>query len=175
MRNDNAKWQPAQGLNSVPLSLPDLEMKPVAPTRQTLISGPYKDALALAGLEAASGWPDIATGSPYALRLRCDRILVVDGPELADGWHEAEGLAVSDVTDGYAVIELSGPVAAGTLQRGTEISVNARSASVNRGFAGYCTMIYAFEDKGRFRIHVARAHLEGLWALLASYAEQAFA
>ena len=172
MRNDNAKWHPASGLDRPVLSAPGCEIQIVQPELQTLISGPYNDALKLAGISTATGWPERAKGECYAVRLRRDRILVVNGPELADGWHDVEGLAVSDMTDGYAILELSGANAMSVLRRGTEISLNEPSASVTRGFSGYGTLIYRFEQIDRFRVHCPRGFLEGLWSLMQSYAEQ---
>lgn len=172
MRNDSEKWTPALGLVRPAFSVPGFEMQMILPRRQTLISGTYSSAVALAGVGAAIGWPDKVAGGSYALRLRRDRVLVVNGPALADGWHDAEGLAVSDMTDGYAVIEIGGAHAMGVLMRGTEISPDEPSASVVRGYAGYGTLIYAGETEGRFRIHVARSFLDGLWDLLSSFAQQ---
>ncbi|MFK7751272.1 MAG: hypothetical protein AB8B51_01865 [Sedimentitalea sp.] len=111
-------------------------------------------------------------GTPYALRLRRDRILIVDGPELPDGWHDDLGLAVSDVTDGYGVIDIKGGTALGLLQRGTEISATLASPSVVRGFYGYDVLIYGFGGENQYRIHVPRAHFAGLFALLVTFAEQ---
>lgn len=173
MRNDNARWRPAQGMDRPAFSVSNIDLRLVRPRRQTLISGPYAKALALAGVKAATGWPDIASGTPYAVRLRRDRILLVDGPALRDGWHEAAGVAVSDMTDGYAVIELAGSGALSVLRRGTEISADMPSASVARGFGGYATLIYAFKAEDRFRLHLPRGFLEGFWALMVTYMEHA--
>ena len=172
MRNDNARWQPAEGLERPAFTTSTFALRLVRPRRQTLISGPHASALALAGVAGATGWPGPAMAETYALRLRRDRILVVNGPELADGWHAQEGLAVSDMTDGYAVLEMSGTDAMSILRRGTEIALNEPSASAARGFAGYSTLIYSCGAQNRYRVHVPRGDLEGLWALLLSFAEQ---
>ena len=165
MRNDNEKWDPALGQTRSKHSVAGFEMNLVRLKRQTLISGAYPNALKLVDVDSAIGWPDKASGESYALRLRRDRILMVNGPELVDGWHHGEGLAVSDMTDGYAVIEIKGDRAMEVLKRGTEIVLGEPSASVARGYGGYTTLIYAYETNDRSRLHVARGFREGLWAL----------
>jgi sarcosine oxidase gamma subunit len=83
------------------------------------------------------------------------------------------------MTSGYAMIALTGPDAFSVLQRGTEISLAEPSASATRAFGGYPVLLYAHSDGdgdgGGYRLHVPRAYLEGLWALLERYSAQAAA
>lgn len=172
MRDDSAKWAPAQGQEREPVSANGSRLALIQPDRQTLISGPFGQALTLVGLDSAVSWPTPASSDTYACRLRRDRILVINGPDLPDGWNDELGLAVSTMTDGYAVLELEGPNAMTVLRRGTEISIQEPSASVARRFFGYPVLIYGFKTDERFRIHVPRAFLDGLWALFTGFMQQ---
>lgn len=173
MRNDNAKWAPAQGMSFDPHVTKNATLKRVQPERQTLLSGPFARLLEMINVSDATGWPAPASGSSYALRLRRDRILSVNGPPIEEGWHEASGCAVSDMTDGFAVISLSGPDALTVLQRGTEINPAEPSASAARLFGSYGVILYAYGSDQTYRFHVQRAHLDGLWDLLQTYIQQA--
>ena len=170
MRDDSAKWLPAKGLDRPEYQTDSVRLSIFKPIRQTLLSGPVEKCLALVDVDDAYGWPDPVPDGPYALRLRRDRILMVNGPELEDGWQG--GVAVSDVTDGYAVIAVDGPDAFALLQRGTEISAMVTSASVSRMFAGFGVFLSAAGEK-QFRLHVARGHLEALGSGLEGFARQA--
>ena len=169
MRKDNHRWDAPVADKS--LERPGLSIRQVSLNRMTLISGPFPETLRAAGLAHAVGWPDIAIGPSYALRLRRDRILVADGPDLSEGWNADTGLAISDMTSGYAVFEIAGQKAMGFLQRGTEISTGKPSASVNRAFHGLAAMIYAWETKECFRLHVASPMQETFWHLAGKLAD----
>lgn len=172
MRNDTAQWSPDVGFARNKVTTGSVTLAQLEPARQTLVSGPYQAALALAELGGATGWAEPAQGETYALRLRRDRILVVNGAELADGWHDAAGLAVSDMTAGYSVFEITGNGAFDVLRRGTEISLETPSASVARAFYGYPVLVYAVVAQNAYRIHTPRGHGHNLWALLKNFCEQ---
>ena len=132
MRNDSANWTPAAPLARAPVEIAETRLEVIVPERQTLLSGSIGALLEMSGVETATGWPKPATGESYALCLRRDRILRVNGTALEDGWYEAVGVAVSDMTDGYAVIQVSGPSALSVLKRGTEIDPSEPSAATAR-------------------------------------------
>jgi hypothetical protein len=137
------------------------------PQRQTLMSGAFDALLAISGQEAATGWPEPAVGACYAVRLRRDRILVVNGPELRDGWHAAAGVAVSDVSGGLAVLDVTGPNALDLLRRGTEISPDVPSRSVSRLLFGLDVHAYRHgAGAGTIRLHVEAPFVEALWSRL---------
>ncbi len=160
MRDDSAKWDaPAVLADTVRAN--GLVLTQVDLTRQTLISGPG----VLAQTEwPVVGWPGLAPAAPYAIALRRDRVLVVDGPEMTDGWHEETNCAVSDASDAYAVFDLSGARAFGVLQRGAELSLDVPSKSAARLLFGLGVFLYRIEAEDRFRIHVASGHAEALLA-----------
>lgn len=152
MRNDTTSWDAPcadQGFDREGLSV-----RRIWPARQVLVSG--VDVLSQVTLPVI-GWPEMASG-PVALCLRRDRVLELDGPARQDGWRD--GLAVTDVTDGYAVFEISGAVAFDALRAGTEIRLDLPSRSVARRFHGMDALIYRIAPG--YRIHVPRAMAEAL-------------
>lgn len=156
MRDDRHKWTPA-GADALPLEIRGCRVSSVLPMRQTLMSGPgvlrtFKGALA--------GWPDIVSQDSYALRLRRDRLLVVNGPQAREGWDAAAHQAVSDVSDGYTVFELSGPSALHLLQHGAELSLEVPSDSVVRQIFGLSAMLYRYDAPDQFRLHISRGNAE---------------
>lgn len=168
MRDDSTRWTPALGTDRVAEQSGGVTLMSFRPARQTLISGPVSAALNLSNILSAIGWPEPAGKDSYALRLRRDRILVVNGPALADGWHDDHGLAVSDVTDGYIACQLNGPGALDVVNRGTEIDWTVPSGSVSRRFAGFSVLIYAM-DAASICLHVPHSQFDGLWQLLNTF------
>lgn len=166
MRNDSHKWD-APTDHRLPLIRDDLTIRPIALHRQTLLSGPINTCLQLANQPKATGWPDPAQGTAYALRLRRDRILSVNGPALPDGWHP-QGAAISDMTHGYACIEISGPRALPLLNQGTELDPATPSNSCMRLFHGWPCLIYQWQTDS-FRLHINAPHSEALWKTLVPF------
>jgi hypothetical protein len=158
MRDDSEKWDAPDALADVHAGH-EVALASVALTRQTLISGPgdlsHPDWPIV-------GWPDIAPVGPFALSLRRDRVLLIDGPDMAEGWHEETNRAVSDASDAYAVFNLSGARAFEVLQRGAEMRLDAGSRSVARLLFGLGVLLYRIDTENRFRIHVGSSHAEAL-------------
>ena len=163
MRNDNLRW--AVPVEHKVLELSGLTIRQIKPERMTVISGPFRAITKATGIDRTFGWPEVLDGDTYMLRLRRDRVLVVDGPDLADGWNAELGLAISDMTGGYAVFEIEGAEALAFLRRGASVDVRTPSPSVNRLFHGLAAMIYTWRDQSRFRIHVASHMQEAFWTL----------
>lgn len=166
MRDDRHRWAPPVLEIAHSLVGSGVAARRVLPQRQVVISGRRDSALRLAGLGRAFTWPEIAPLGAYAVSLRRDRILAVDVGPIATGWFEAEQLAVSEVTDGYEVVEISGPGAMDFLQTGTELSLDEPSASVLRLWHGFGIMLYRYEAQTKYRIHVGSVYAEGLWSRL---------
>ncbi len=167
MRNDSHKWPPAQAIDSFNESFIDLgnaSLKPIEMARQTMISGPNVLDQIDAPLVA---WPTIIDEQRYALCLRRDRVLLVDGVERSgierdSGWDQKNQQAISDVSDTYAVFDLSGPYALELLQRGAEISLQTPSNSVLRRLFGLDTIIYRAAKADQFRVHIEWARRQSL-------------
>jgi len=165
MRNDNMKWDAPLGDQRADIQGDGFQLSIVKPMRQTLISGPIKTCLSVCALGNATSWPDIATDDAYAIHLRRDRILAVNSAALPDGWH-SQGVAISDMSGAYSVIEISGPKAIDLLNRGTELDTALPSGSVARQFHGFATLIYRWQSPDSYRLHLQRCYLETLWQRL---------
>ncbi|MDO6731878.1 hypothetical protein Q4577_17735 [Marinovum sp. 2_MG-2023] len=168
MRDDRNRWPPLQGDGRAPLFGQGVQAQVIKLQQQTVISGAFNDCLSACGLDTAAGsGPDIATGDTYAVRQRRDRIVVVNGPALTDGWNDKHNVAVSDMTAAYCVISLLGPNAERVIATGTEFDSNLPSPSVSRLWHGFGILLYQHEKPNNYRIHIRSAHLESLWEMLA--------
>ncbi|WP_109565835.1 hypothetical protein [Jannaschia seohaensis] len=135
----------------------------IRPERQTLVSGP--GVLSHPG-PPQIGWPEIGPEGPVALRLRRDRVLLVDGPVMAEGWDAATGCAVTDMGSGLAVLQIKGPAAFDIVGRGAELSLDTPSRSVARLVFGLEVALYRHGQADRIRLHVDRSLTGTLWAAL---------
>jgi hypothetical protein len=165
MRDDRHLWTPPARLTD-PLDLGGVTLMQVDVGRQVMISG---GAIGRDGV----GWPDVALGDVYRVALRRDRVVEVGGAERTDGWDAKAGEAVSDISDGFEVFEMSGPNALDVLQRGTEITTDQASASVARVLFGLGVWVYRHGNENTFRLHVARAQSEALKGYLTEAGKQA--
>ena len=171
MRDDRHRWtliDPAdfgQGRAGV-------RLEPAPPLRQTLVSGAAALTRFERDLGPAVGWPAPARGHSYAVALRRDRALLVNGPSLDDGWDAGAGLAISDMSGGYAVFDLSGAGVADILRRGTEIDPNRPSRSAARLFAGFDVVLYHLAGPECVRFHVDRAQEQAFLLRLRAFLEQ---
>ncbi len=162
MRDDSKRWADLQG-RSAGIEAPGLIVKPLELARLTLVSSPK--VLTQTKLPLVE-WPDVVTDAAYALSLRRDRVLEVNGPARRDGWDDKAGLAISDITDGYVQVELAGENALALLRRGTEIDLATPSRSVARLLFGMGVFVYRYGDETTYRLHAASAHGEALWHAL---------
>lgn len=150
MRDDRAKWQPrvetvAHRLNS------EVELNKVTDLQLTMISG----VSVLDNIDAPIvGWPDVNQEERYAVAMRRDRVLLAGECDLNEGWDAGRGWAVSDMTHGYDIFDLSGPAALGLLRQGTEIELDKPSKSAVRLAFGLGLHIYRHRDESTFRLHV---------------------
>lgn len=161
MRNDNEKWQDPKDAQPG-FSARGVQVFSLDTPRQILLSGTVPNALKVCGCNVTHGWADIVQEEAYALRLRRDRLMMVNGPQLDDGWGATNGLAVSDVSDGYRVLQINGPEALGLIRRGTEISLEIPSASVLRQFAGFEVLLYRWRMESQYRLHIRQYDAQAL-------------
>lgn len=162
MRDDSQRWAPPRDRKS-DITAPGLTIKTLSVERLILLSGPR--ALQQTELPLID-WPTVGQGPAYALTLRRDRVLEVNGPARAEGWNTEAGLAISDATDAFTQIELSGANALPLLNRGTDLDINTPSRSVARMLFGLGVFVYRHSGSNSFRIHVASGHDEALWHAL---------
>lgn len=169
MRNDTHRWPEPITLTQPALAGSGVEIRVCDTPSQTLISGDFKAAVKIAQTPTAHGWPDMVSDEHHALRLRRDRILVVNGSKIAPGWRETEGLAITDASATYCIIELKGANALSLFQSGTEIDLRCPSASVMRRWHGINCMIVVIGDQ-EFRMHIPRSYLNYVWDMLGTQA-----
>ncbi|WP_170574613.1 hypothetical protein [Ruegeria atlantica] len=160
MRDDSKKWAPSYPENAQGVT--DLTIEPAPIERLTFVSGPRDAALEISQCGCAYSWPEAATDARHALSLRRDRILVVNGPEIEDGWHDAQALAVSDATHALTGFDLWGSDVIGVLNRISEIDPSRPSRSCEVMFGGIPVILYKIAGSGRFRLFVAPANVAGL-------------
>lgn len=161
MRDDRLKWT-AQPAEFAPISCDGVTVSVCDVGAQHLISGPR--------VEAGAGWPDMVAGAIYNLTVRRDMVLAVGTAPRNTGWDARRQEAVSDVSDGYRVFEISGPDSMKLLCRGAEIDIDLPSASVARMMWGMSIMLYRFEDASTFRLHAERGYALALHQALCSAA-----
>ena len=158
MRDDSDKWGPLT--KDVVINLPNgMRLSRIKDLTLTMISGP--NVLKQVDVPMV-GWPDIAETGQYAVIMRRDRVLLVGDTDLIEGWDDTKNLAVSDMTHGYDVFDLSGPHALSMLQQGTEIHLDQPSRSAVRLAFGLGLHIYRYGAEDTFRMHVLTHQREAL-------------
>ena len=168
MRNDNKNWT-APDLGDKTMSVGGVTIQRVLLPCQTLVSGVsvlnhYKELLG-----PAVGWPDVAQGSSYAIVLRRDQVLLINGPVLEDGWDGTTEQAISDMTSGQAVFEMSGAAVFEVLKRGVDVNFDIPSRSALRRIGDLNVILYRFQNEKRVRLHVGTAYQEALRLTLQTY------
>jgi hypothetical protein len=158
MRDDSTKWDVPHASDHVH-NANGITLTALTLTRQVLCSGPR--VLAQTQLPIA-GWPDIVTAQSYALSIRRDQVLLVNGPAIPEGWHDATCQAVSDASDAYAVFDISGEKSLEALKRGAELNLDIPSRSVARALFGLDVFLYRYGTENGFRIHARRSHAQAL-------------
>jgi sarcosine oxidase subunit gamma len=136
---------------------PKLTVALVAPVYQAYLSGsPDEKALGM----ALPHEPNHMTGeTTRALWIAPDRWLIVADMPLS--LSTIDGAFVSDITDGLAVFDLSGPAARQLLAMGCSLDVEGDALAPGRCartlFAGVDVILYSLGSHDRFRIHVERS------------------
>ena len=158
MRDDSQKWDAPFSSDEV-LQVPGLSIATLRLDRLTSVNG----TRALAGSDLPIiGWPDIAPGGAYAVALRRDRILEVNGPPRPDGWDAAQQLGFSDMTDGYHAFSVTGSAAMEFLRAGAELSLDLPSNSAARLLFGLPAILYRTGEDA-FALIVTRPQAVAAW------------
>ena len=167
MHDPAAIWTPEPDWSSAQISREGWQARPVAGLHQTLLSGALdRAAEALAPGPPGIGLWDVAERLPCLVRIARDRgLLVAESPaSIADGWHD--GWAASDMTDGWRVLEVSGPAAEEIVREGTAADLEASSPSAAVRFAGLVGVLVYRTGAGTVRLHVDRSFAPYLWRWL---------
>ena len=151
-----SNWAPVPDWASVHLDAPGVSTSIVRLEQVCVVNGDLQAALQAAAVESVPvGWPDLASGDSYAVRLARDRALIVGGAALTPGWH-GQGFAVSRSDDAAVVFTLAGPGIEELLSLGAAIFLDRSSASAVRLFAGLPVILYRHGHAHAVRMHVAR-------------------
>ena len=161
MRDRGLFWSPVPDWSRASIRHDELMITAVAPQIAWLVSGNLEVFLERRGIRFGDA------GERYALRLAPDRLLFVslDGVDnVAFGW--SDGCAVTDVSDGYVLLDITGPAALELMRLGALHDFEAKSdtASAAMLFAGQ-RIILARIQQG-WRLHVERHSAAAIWQWL---------
>ncbi len=169
---DRGKFWPAvPDWSAASIRRPNLEIAVARAQSIWLISGDLAKFLAQHHGGAALGPRDTIAGGIYALRRAPARLLSVGSTQVASGW--SDGVATTDVSDGYLLVDVTGPSAPDVMAMGAEYDFAAKPAlateSATMLFAGLKLSVARIA--GGWRLHVERPWAAALWHWL-EYATQ---
>jgi heterotetrameric sarcosine oxidase gamma subunit len=157
-------WSPVPDWSRATIRHDELSIDTVAPQVAWLVSGNLATFLDRRGVRFGDA------GDRYALRLAPDRLLFVSVDGAATdgatfGWSE-DGCAITDVSDGYVLLDITGPAALELMRLGALHDFEAKSdtASASILFAGQ-GVILAPTSQG-WRLHVERPNAAAIWQWL---------
>jgi len=157
-------WSPVPDWSRTSIQHDGLSIATVAPQVAWLVSGNLAAFLERRGVRFGDA------GDRYALRLAPDRLLFVsvDGAAAdgaAFGWSDV-GCAITDVSDAYVLLDITGPVALELMRLGAlhDFEVKSDTASAAMLFAGQ-RVILARIQQG-WRLHVERPNAAAIWQWL---------
>jgi heterotetrameric sarcosine oxidase gamma subunit len=154
-------WSPVPDWSRATIRHEGLSIVALAPQAAWLVSGNLAAFLERRGVRFGDA------GDRYALRLAPDRLLFVsmDGvDDVTFGW--SDGCAVSDVSDGYVLLDITGAAALDLMRLGALHDFEGKSdtASAAMLFAGQ-RIILARISQG-WRLHVERPNAAAIWQWL---------
>lgn len=156
-------WSPVPDWSRAGIRHDGLSIAALAPQAAWLVSGNLAAFLERRGVRLGDA------GDRYALRLAPDRLLFVsvDGADtdgVTFGW--SDGCAVTDVSDGFVLLDITGPAAPELMRLGALHDFETRSdtASAAMLFAGQ-RVILARIPQG-WRLHVERPSAAAIWQWL---------
>jgi heterotetrameric sarcosine oxidase gamma subunit len=156
-------WSPVPDWSRASIRHNELSIAALAPQVAWLVSGTLAAFLEQHRVRFGDA------GDRYALRLAPDRLLFVtlDGaaPDgAAFGW--SDGCAVTDVSDGYVLLDIIGPAAPELMRLGAlhDFEANPETGSASMLFAGQ-RVILARVQQG-WRLHVERHSAAAIWQWL---------
>jgi heterotetrameric sarcosine oxidase gamma subunit len=157
-------WSPVPDWSRATIRHEEPSISALAPQAAWLVSGNIAAFLDRRGVRLDDA------GERYALRLAPDRLLFVsmDGAAtdvVTFGWSE-DGCAVTDVSDGYVLLDITGSAALELMRLGAlhDFEVKSDTASAAMLFAGQ-RVILARIQQG-WRLHVERPNAAAIWQWL---------
>jgi heterotetrameric sarcosine oxidase gamma subunit len=165
-------WSPVPDWSAVAIRRPGLDIAVARAQTIWLVSGELVKFLAQHHDGADCIGPgDMIAGDRYALRLAPDRLLFVHRaaqtvPE-AFGW-SADGVVLTDVSDGFLLFDVTGPAALDVMALGAEYDFASKPAlpaeSAAMLFAGLKVSVTRIVMG--WRLHVERSYATALWQWL---------
>ena len=154
-------WSPVPDWSRANIRHEGLSIAALAPQAAWLVSGDLAAFLERRGVRFGDA------AERYALRLAPDRLLFVsmDGTDgVTFGW--SDGCAVTDVSDGFVLFDITGPAALGLMRLGALHDFEARpdAASAAMLFAGQRVMLA--RTQSGWRLHVERPDAAAIWQWL---------
>lgn len=165
-------WPPVPDWSAASIRRPGLDIAVASAPTIWLVSGDLAKFLAQHDGPAYIGPRDTIAGD-YALRLAPDRLLFVSNRavQTSSGW--SDGVATTDVSDGYLLFDVTGPAALEVMAMGAEYDFTAKpvlpTESATMLFAGLKVSVARLA--GGWRLHIERPHAAALWHWL-EYATQ---
>ncbi|HEV8390873.1 MAG TPA: hypothetical protein VGQ35_13570 [Dongiaceae bacterium] len=162
-------WSPVPDWSRADIQHRELGITALSTQVAWLVSGDLSKFLAQRGGMPCVGPRDSCEKGTYALRLAPDRLLFVcrDGV-LTDlpafGWSD-DGIAITDVSDGFVLCDVTGPAAPDLMRLGASYDFEAGPAapaeSASMLFAGLKVAVAPFRPG--WRLHVERPYAAALW------------
>lgn len=170
-------WSPVPDWSQAAIEHRDLRIAALPPPRAWLLSGRLDPFLAARGGLRCLGPREACDGQLYALRLAPDRALLVarepaavEPPAL--GW--TDGMAVTEVGDGFVLVEVTGRAAPALMRLGAhypfEAKPDAPAESAQMLFAGLRVAVARLRQG--WRLHVERPYAPALWHWLSFAASE---
>jgi heterotetrameric sarcosine oxidase gamma subunit len=161
MRDRGLFWSPVPDWAHADIRRDGLSVTALAPQAAWLVSGDLAAFLERRGVRLGDA------GERYALRLAPDRLLFVAMDNANDatfGW--SDGCAITDVSDGYVLLDIAGPAAPELMRLGAlhDFEAKSETASAAMLFAGQ-RVILARLPNG-WRLHVERPDAAAIWQWL---------
>jgi heterotetrameric sarcosine oxidase gamma subunit len=158
-------WPPVPDWSAAGIHKPGLDIAAAHAGTIWLISGDLAKVLAQHHGGACIGPRETITGESYALRLAPDRLLSVGAAaQVTPGWSN-DGVASTDVSDGFLLFDITGPAAADVMAMGAEYDFASKPASATESaamlFAGLKVSVARIA--GGWRLHVERPYATALW------------
>jgi heterotetrameric sarcosine oxidase gamma subunit len=163
-------WSPVPDWPQAVIEGPGISIHPVPPAASMcLVSGNLEAFLERQGLRRCLGPRDICDGPRYALRLAPDRMLFICNGSLPaeasnPSW-TSDGIAVSDVTDGFMCFDLVGRGAADIMRLAASYDFDEPLRPIEEStlmeFAGIKAAVVRRETG--WRLHVERPQAATLW------------
>lgn len=166
-------WSPVPDWSVVAIHRPGLDIA-VAPSAAIwLVSGDLPKFLARHHDDGVCFGPrDDCSGDRYALRLAPDRLLFVRRVAVQSdlrtlGW-SADGIAVTDVSDGILLFDVTGPSAPEVMALGADYDFvgNAMSATESAAMVFAGLKVSVARIAAGWRLHVERPYAAALWQWL---------